>query len=93
MNGQNNRFPNNAGNGGSTSRTNTAAITNPDAACTPRLLVLGAAANTKVSRASTTVALLAMIAGPARRTATSSAVRALSVRPNSSRYREMSSSA
>ena len=71
MNGQNNRFPNNASSGGSTSSTNTAATTRPAAACTPRLRVLGDEANTKVSRASTTVALLARIAGPARRTATS----------------------
>ena len=44
-----------------------------DAACTPRLRVLGDDANSRVSSASTTVALLATIAGPARRTAASSA--------------------
>src|SRR5690242_18174104 len=59
MNGQNNRLPNNASSGGSTSSTYTAATTRPEAACTPRLLVLGDDANTNVSNASTTVALLA----------------------------------
>ena len=47
MNGQNSRLPNSASSGGSTSSTNTAATTSPDAACTPRLRVLGDEANTK----------------------------------------------
>ena len=64
MNGQNSRRPNSASRGGRTSSTNTAATTSPDAACTPRLRVLGDEASTSVSRASTTVALLARIAGP-----------------------------
>ena len=68
-NGQNSRLPNRASSGGSTSSTNTAATTRPVAACTPRLRVLGDDANSSVSRASTTVALLARIGGsrPAHR--------------------------
>ena len=56
--------PNRASSGGSTSSTNTAATTRPAAACTPRLRVLGDDASSRVSSASTTVALLAMMAGP-----------------------------
>ena len=92
-NGQNSRLPNSASSGGSTSSTNTAATTSPAAACTPRLRVLGDDASTSVSSASTTVALLARIAGPAWRTATLSASRWFSLRPNSSRYREINSRA
>ena len=75
MNGQNSRTPHSASSGGSTSSENTAATTRPVAACTPRLRVLGADANSRVSSASTTVALLATIAGPAVRTAVCSAAR------------------
>ena len=75
MKGQNSRLPNNASSGGNTSSTYTAATTRPDAACTPRLRVLGDDANSSVSNASTTVALLATIAGPALRTATRMAAR------------------
>ena len=77
--------PHSTSRGGSTSSTNIAATTRPDAACTPRLRVLGEEASTNVSRASTTVALLATIAGPAWRTATLSASRWFSLRPSSSR--------
>ena len=92
-NGQNSRTPHSASSGGSTSNENNAATTRPVAACTPRLRVLGAEANNSVSRASTTVALLATIAGPAVRTAVCSAARWSRDLRNSSRYREISSSA
>ncbi len=68
-NGQNNRRPNTASSGGSTVSTQTAATTSPHAANAPRLRVLGVEANSRVSNASTTVALLATMAGPAMRTA------------------------
>ena len=75
MNGQNSFLPNSPRNGGSTNSTKTAATTRPAAACTPRLRFDGADAKASVSRASTTVALLARIAGPAARVATCSASR------------------
>ena len=94
MNGQNNFGPNSASSGGSTSSTKIAATTSPAAACTPRLLVVGDWASSRVSRAKTTVALLATIAGPAHRTAVRRAVLcAAGSRRSSSRYREISSSA
>ena len=65
MKGQNNFRPNSASSGGRTPRTNTAATTRPAAACTPRLRVVGELASSSDNSASTTVALLAAIAGPA----------------------------
>ena len=62
-----------------------AATTRPDAACTPRLRVVGEAASSSESRASTTVALLARIAGPANRTAVRRACRCAGSRRSSSR--------
>ena len=85
MNGQNSFRPNRPSSGGSTNSTKTAATTSPEAACTPRLRVVGASASSSVSRASTTVALDARMAGAARRTAMSSASRGDSWRPSSSR--------
>jgi hypothetical protein len=70
MNGQNSLRPNKPEQLRQHQSTNTAATTRPDAACTPRLRVLGEEASTSVSSARTTVALLANIAGPACRTAT-----------------------
>ena len=75
MKGQNSRRPHSANSGGSTTRTDTAATTRPHAASAPRLRVLGVEAKIRVSNASTTVALLATMAGPAIRTARRSASR------------------
>ncbi|OBJ15241.1 hypothetical protein A9W93_25130 [Mycobacterium colombiense] len=73
--------------------TEIAATTRPHAANAPRLRVLGVDANSRVRSASTTVALLATMAGPALRTARRSAVRCADWRRNSWRYREISNSA
>ena len=73
MKGQNNFGPNNPSSGGNTNSTKIAATSSPEAACTPRLRVVGDCASSRVSSASTTVALLATIAGPAQRTAVCSA--------------------
>ena len=67
--GQNNRLPHNASSGGKSTSTESAATISPQAADAPRLRVLGVEAKSKVSNASTTVALLATMAGPAIRTA------------------------
>ena len=91
--GQNSFRPNRPNSGGRTNSTNTAATTRPAAACTPRLRVVGDSASSNDSSASTTVALLATMAGPAKRIAVNSACRWLAVLRSSSRYREMSSSA
>jgi hypothetical protein len=55
--------------------------------------VVGDSASSNDSSASTTVALLATMAGPAKRIAVNSACRWSAVLRSSSRYREMSSSA
>ncbi len=85
MKGQNKRRPHSASSGGSITRADTAATTSPHAARAPRLRVLGVDANSKVSNASTTVALLATIAGPATRTARRKASRCSRWRPSSCR--------
>ncbi|SLH83611.1 Uncharacterised protein [Mycobacteroides abscessus subsp. abscessus] len=74
-NGQNTRRPHRASAGGSAISTNTAATTSPAAASRPRLRVLGRVASSRVSSASTTVTLLATIAGAQRRTAARRAAR------------------
>ena len=75
MNGQNTFRPHHASSGGSTNSTNTAATTRPQPAQRPRLRVLGVTASVRVSSASTTVALLARIAGAAAATARRNALR------------------
>ncbi len=83
--GQNSFRPNSASKGGRTQTTKMAATNRPAAACTPRLRVVGELARSSESSASTTVALLAAMAGPAKRTAVDSAWRWSAVCRNSSR--------
>lgn len=75
MNGQNTFRPHSASSGGKANNTNKAATASPQAAQIPRLRVLGVTAAISVSKASTTVALLARMAGPAARTARRNAAR------------------